>query len=147
MKQLVCPISDERINEHVTRFNALFTVLLVAGGLIFKSVILLVFLMVDFYIRAFTRLKISPVAYVSISLTNFFNLGKKEIGKAQKIFAARLGFLMTLIITIFFIVHFDVAAMIFSGILLLFAFLESAFGICVGCMIYSYFVLPFYSKK
>ena len=146
MKQLVCPISDEKINERVTRLNAFIGILLVVSGFVFNSVIFIVFLMADFYIRAFTKLKYSPISYLSSKLANALNLNKKPIGKAQKIFAARLGFLMTLIITVLFLLESSTAAFVVGGILVFLASLEFALGICVGCIIYTYVVLPFYKK-
>ena len=146
MKQLVCPISEEKINERVTRLNAFFTVLLTVAGIVFSSPIFIVFLMADFYMRAFTRLKYSPISYLSSKLANALNLNKKPIGKAQKIFAARLGFLMTLVITVLLLLQVNTAAIVVAGILVFLASLEFALGICVGCFIYSYFVLPFYKK-
>ncbi len=146
MKQLVCPISEEKVNERITRINALITVLITVAGFAFTSSIFIVFLMTDFYIRAFTRLKYSPISYFSSKLANALNLDKKPIGKAQKIFAARLGFLMTLIITALFLIESSTAAFVVGGILVFLASLEFALGICVGCIIYTYFVLPFYKK-
>ena len=147
MKQLVCPISEEKINEKVTRFNALLAILFVVTGFLFNSVLFLVFLTADFYIRAYTKLKYSPISYVSSVLANAFNLNKKPINKAPKIFAARLGFVMALVISILFIFELNLAAMIVSGILIFFASLESILAICVGCYIYTYLVLPFYKKQ
>ena len=144
MKNIVCPVSDERVNERVTRINALFTILLAITGLIFNSVLFFVFLLADFYIRAFTSIKFSPLSYASSSLANALNLSKKPIDKAPKIFAARLGFLMTLVITILFLFNLSLATIIVSGILIFFASLEFTLGICVGCIIYTYVVLPFY---
>lgn len=144
MKNLVCPISQERVNERVTRLVALFTILLVVAGLVFNSVLFFIFLLADFFIRAFTSLKFSPVSYLASSLANALNLSKKPIDKAPKIFAARLGFLMTLGITMLSLFHLPVAAIVVSGILIFFASLEFALGICVGCIIYTYVVLPFY---
>ena len=144
MRNLVCPISTEIINERVTRANALLTIILAASGFIFSSVLFFVFLMADFYIRAFTSLKYSPISYLSSRLVNALNIGMKPTGKAQKIFAARLGFIMTLIIITLFLLNLNLAALIIGGILIFFASLEFALGICVGCMIYTYFVLPFY---
>ena len=146
MKQLVCPISEEKINERVTRLNAFFTILLTVTGLMLNSAIFIIILMADFYIRAFTHLKFSPISFLSSKLANSLNLDKKAIGKAQKIFAARLGFLMTLTITILIILEMSTAAFVVGGILVLLASLEFTLGICVGCYIYSYFVLPFYKK-
>jgi len=144
LKQLVCPISNEHISERVTRINALLTTLLVVAGFVFNSPFFVVFLMSDFFIRAFTKLKYSPLSYFSYQMVNAFQLDKKVIDKAPKVFAARLGFLMTLTIIILFISGLNVAAVAVAGILLFFASLEFALGLCMGCIMYTYLVLPFY---
>lgn len=144
MKQLVCPISNEKVNEHLTRLNAFFTILLVAAGFIFNSALFPLVLLADFFIRAFANSKYSPVSYASSGLARLLQLGKKPIDKAPKIFAARMGFVMTLVIAILFIFGFYTSSMVVAGILVFFATLEFAFGICVGCYIYTYFVLPAY---
>jgi cation transport ATPase len=144
MKQIVCPISDERTNEQVTRINALFGILLVVSGFVFNSVFFFVFLLADFYIRAFTKAKFSPISFAGHSMVNALNLNKKSIDKAPKNFAARMGFLMTLAITLLFLFQLNTAAFVVGGILVFFAALEFALAICVGCIMYTYLVLPFY---
>jgi len=146
MKNLVCPISDQRVNEQVTRLNALFAILMVVLAFVFNSVLLFAFLMADFFIRAFTEMKFSPISYTSHSVRNALSLSVKMIDKAPKIFAARLGFLMSAVIAGLFILNLTIASMVVAGILIFFATLEFAFGICVGCMIYTYLILPFYKK-
>lgn len=144
MKQVVCPISDERINENVTRINAFFGVLFVVAGFVFNSVFFFLLLLADFYLRAFTKTKYSPISFVSNSMANAFNLSKKNIDKAPKIFAARLGFLMTLTIVVLFLLQLKTAAIVVGGILVFFASLEFALAICMGCIMYTYLILPFY---
>jgi len=112
-----------------------------------NSLFLLVFLMADFVIRAFTEIKFSPVSYTSYYVSNALSLSVKMIDKAPKIFSARLGFLMTTLIALLFILNWPIASMIVGGLLILFAGLEFIFAICVGCMIYTYLVLPFYKKE
>lgn len=146
MKQLICPISNEYINERVTRLNALFGILLVLAGIIFNSVFPLILLTADFYTRAFSNAKYSPISYLSHRMTHALNLDKKSIDKAPKIFAARLGFVMSLTITILMTFQFNSASIAVGGILVFFASLEFALSICVGCIIYTYLVLPFYKQ-
>ncbi|MBA4408292.1 MAG: DUF4395 domain-containing protein [Bacteroidota bacterium] len=146
MKNLICPISDQRINEQVTRFNAMFAICTIVLAFVLNWVLLLVFLMADFFIRAFTEIKFSPISFASHYLSNALNLPLKLIDKAPKVFAARLGFLMTAVITILFVFKLSLASLIVAGILIFFATLEFLFAICVGCMIYNYLVLPFYKK-
>lgn len=144
LKQLVCPISEERVNERVTRINALFGILLIIAGFFTDSVLFFAFLTADFYTRAFSNAQYSPISYLSHRMANALNLNKREIDKAPKVFAARIGFLMSLIITLLMLFQYNTAAYLVSGILVFFATLEFALAICMGCLIYTYLILPFY---
>ena len=144
IKQLICPISNEYINERVTRINALLSVILIITGVAFNAVIFMAFLTADFYTRAFSKAKYSPISYVSQRMVNALNLNKKGIDKAPKIFAARIGFLMSLTITVLMLFQFNTAVYFVGGILVFFASLEFALAICMGCIMYTYLVLPFY---
>ena len=144
MKQLICPISNEHINEKVTRLNALLGVIIIVTGIVFNSVIIFALLTADFYTRAFSNARFSPVSYLSHRMANALNLERKEIDKAPKVFAARMGFVMSLTITVLMLLQFNTAAFAVGGILVFFASLEFALAICMGCIIYSYIILPFY---
>jgi hypothetical protein len=146
MKQLICPISKEYVNERVTRINALLAILLTIAALIFNSVIFLIFLTADFYTRAFTNAKYSPISYLSHRMVNALNLNRKETDKAPKIFAARLGFIMSLTISLLMLLNLNTAVFVVGGMLIFFASLEFALAICMGCIIYTYLVLPFYKQ-
>ena len=146
LKNLVCPISDRRVNEHVTRINALLTIVVVVLAFVLNSALLFAFLMADFFIRAFTELKFSPIGFTSHFVSNALSLSVKLIDKAPKVFAARLGFLMTSVIAFLFVFNFPTASMVVAAMLIIFAGLELVFAFCVGCMIYTYLVLPFYKK-
>jgi hypothetical protein len=146
MKNIVCPISDQRVNEQVTRLNAMFAIGIIVLAFVLNSIFLFIFLMADFFIRAFTEIKFSPIGFASNSLINTLNLPVRLIDKAPKIFAARLGFLMTATIAGLFIFSFKIASVVVATILIFFAGLEFLFAICVGCLIYSYLILPFYKK-
>lgn len=146
MKNLVCPISDQRVNEQVTRLNAMFTIGIIVLAFVLNSVLLFIFLMADFFFRAFTEIKFSPINFASHYMSHTLNLPVRMIDKAPKVFAARLGFLMTTVIAGLFIFNFKIASVVVAGILIFFASLEFLLAVCVGCMIYTYLVLPFYKK-
>lgn len=138
----VCPVNIRTINERVARFIALFTLSGVAIILFFGIKWLLFFLIADFFLRGFYAGRYSPVKAVSKYLAGIFKVGYKPINTAPKEFAARVGFLMLVLITIFWYVGLSFLAYIFGGMLLIFSFLEAAFGFCVACKIY-----PFFYKK
>lgn len=144
IKQLVCPVSNEFVNERITRINALITILLVLSAFIFDSAFLVIFLTADFYIRAFTNSKYTPVSFVSHRITNVLNLEIKKTDKAPKIFAARLGFIMSLVISVLMISGLSSGALMVGSVLVFFATLELVFAFCMGCFIYTWLILPFF---
>ncbi len=144
MKHLICPISDEVINERLTRINACIVILLVGAGFLFNSGLIFILLMIDFFIRAFTKLKYSPVSYAGRWIVQLFHINNKPVNKAPKIFAARMGFLMSLAVAVLFLLKLYTAAYVVASLLVFFALLEFAFGFCMGCYIYTYLVLPFF---
>lgn len=146
MQNLVCPISDQRVNEQITRLNAMLVIGIIVLAFVLNSLSLFVFLMADFFIRAFTNLKFSPISFASHSLSNALNLPIRMIDKAPKIFAARLGFLMTMTMALLFIFSIKITAIAVAAILIFFASLEFFLAICAGCLIYTYLILPFYKK-
>lgn len=144
MKNLFCPVSQERINEQVTRLTALLVVITAIIAFAFNSVLLMTFIAADFYIRAFTRLRYSPLSCLAYWMTQALNLPERLIDKAPKIFAARMGFTMALAFTSLHLLQLNPASAIVAGVLVFFAGLEFAFAFCAGCTIYTYLVLPFY---
>jgi len=144
IKQLICPVSNEFVNERITRINALITIILVVSSFLLDSAFFVIFLTADFYIRAFTNSKYSVVSFVSHQITNALNLETKKIDKAPKIFAARLGFIMSLAISVLMISGLSTAALMVGGILVFFATLEFALAFCMGCFMYTYLIFPFF---
>lgn len=141
-KELICPVSTERVNEIVIRCNALLTIMLVTFSIVFASPWILALLVTDFYLRAFTAVKTTPLTFISKNMVSLFRLGLKPIDKAPKIFAARLGFLMSFSILALFLTGAVTAALAIAGILSFFALLELTIGFCAGCYIYTYIIFP-----
>ena len=144
MKSLFCPISSERINEQVPRITALLVIVMVIIAFALDSLVVMAFVAADFFIRAFTKMKFSPLSCMAYWITQMLKLPAKPIDKAPKIFAARMGFVMSLAFAVLFAAQLNTAAVVIAGILVFFAGLEFAFAFCAGCTIYSYLVLPFY---
>lgn len=134
----VCPITDKRIDENVTRLNAAFTFLLVLAYFLFNSIIPLFILAIDFALRGFNNGEYSIIKATSSSFVNVFKLKKHPINAGPKIFAARIGTLLTVLIVVFELLQIQTVAITFGSLLGFFAFLEFAFGFCVACKIYPF---------
>ena len=143
---ITCPISAEKVNENIARVVAFFTILVVVTGAYFKLPILIALLAADFFLRAFTNGRYSPLKYLARRSSDYLGLDEKPTDAAPKKFAAGIGLLFSIAIAGLLWFHYDVAVYLLAGVLLICAGLESFKGFCLGCVIYTFFILPFLSK-
>jgi hypothetical protein len=102
-------------------------------------------LLADFIIRGFTSIKGSPYSFAAKKLNQIIGLKPIMIDKAPKLFASRVGAVFALTsVSLYFIS--PAASMVVASILMFFAFLEAVFDFCVGCVVYTYVVLPLNEK-
>ena len=144
--QLICPVSPERVDENRVRVTALGVILMM--GLYFWTgwVFIPALVAVDFYIRAFTKLPYSPISWVAGNFVQRMGTRPIWIDKAPKIFAARIGLLLTLITTTAAFLGWSLAAYLAGSTLVVFAFLECGLNFCAGCWVYTYVVYPLVRK-
>jgi hypothetical protein len=133
----ICPISDKRLNEVSIRFGAGFIFFLAVFAIIFHHTLIFILLGIDFFIRGFTRYPISPVSLISGFVISVFSFKPNWVNAGPKIFAAKIGFLFCLTISILYFskayVTGDMAGVVLCGC----AGLESFFGVCLGCRFYA----------
>jgi hypothetical protein len=143
----ICPVSDKKINESVARINGGFTILLLLISVWSHSVIPVVFLAVDFFLRSSQFSNLSPVSLTSRSIVRNFGLPVNIINAGPKIFAARIGFVFSVLIIISYILNISLAVAALSSILILFSGLESILGYCVACEIYPFVYRWIYKER
>ncbi len=136
---LECPVDFVSVNENKVRLTALFVLLLAIAFTVWQHWIIPAFLVVDFFSRAFNLGKFSLLNLVSGALVSFLNIRNKPTDLGPKRFAAKIGFIFCAIILLLSLFKVFTAALAFAGIIILFAFLESAFGFCAGCYMYTFY--------
>jgi hypothetical protein len=134
----ICPVSERKINENVSRLNALFTFILSALFIVSGSFWFLFAMILDLSFRLVSEGRLSPLIKVNSFILEITNIRKVIINAGPKIFAARIGLMLSLLSLVFWLFNLNVAALTTAGILGFFSFLESAFGFCVACKIYPY---------
>jgi hypothetical protein len=144
--QLICPVSPERVDENRVRVTALGVVFTMGAYFVTGSPLFPAMLVVDFFIRAFTRLKYSPLSFVAHHFVKVIGTQPMLIDKAPKVFAARIGFIFTSITTLGALLHLPLLAYISGSVLVLFAFLECGLNFCMGCWVYTVVVYPLVRK-
>ncbi len=146
MKALICPVSTQRINRNVVRITGFMMATMIALYAITGSIYFIIAITIDYFIRAFTSLKYSPFSWLAYRITQLFKLKEIQIDKAPKIFASRVGFLFALATVILYNFH-PTSSLIVGLTLMGFALLESVFNFCVGCVVYTYVVLPIFKES
>ena len=141
LTELVCPVSNVRIDGNVVRTNGLIMTLCLVGYVVTRSPFVIVPVALDYALRARLNGPTSPMTHVATAVARWLRLPRLEIDKAPKVFASRVGtcFAMGAAVT-----HFaaPAAAPWLAGILAVFTTLESVFNVCVGCVVYTYIVVP-----
>lgn len=146
-KKFVCPISQERLDENTVRVTALLVILIMGGFLITGRAVFPVLLAADFFFRAFTRLKYSPLSWTGKQFVKAVDTNPVWIDKAPKVFAARIGFLLTSLTAITAMLQFSFLASMTGFVLVVFAFMECVLNFCAGCWVYTFVVYPLVRKK
>lgn len=136
---------ESRVNENVVRLVAFFVLIFALVTIATGWVWLPLYLSVDFFLRAFTNIK-PPFALIGQQLAKALNLEVKPIYAAPKKFAAAIGFVFSLAISALILNGLEDIARIVTGVLAVFAMLESVFAICAGCYVYSWIVAPLIEK-
>lgn len=136
------PVINEREARAAAGILGMLGMIVIFVGIGFNHIIVarvyLAFLFLDFTARI-----ISPKYAPSLLLGKFIvqNQTPEYVGGLQKRFAWALGWLISLPMVWWFVIHWDINfyKVLICVLCLLLTFLESAFSICVGCMIYKAF--------
>jgi Domain of unknown function (DUF4395) len=135
----ICPIEGTQINEPTVRLVAFLIAITAAFGIYFQSPIIFLFLAYDFFVRGYYKKQWSLFRHIGIKTINIFDIKEKLIDAGGKIFAAKIGFTISILLAISALLQLSVIVNSLGGILVLFAALESALAYCVGCKIYTIF--------
>ncbi len=134
-----CPVDFVSINENKIRLTAGIVFILTLIYLFTGLWIIPAFLLIDFFVRGFNFVSYSLLGIASDKLVAAFSIKQKPTDRAPKRFAAKTGFLFSAAILVFFAFDLKNIALILAIVLATFALLESAFGFCAGCHVYSFY--------
>jgi hypothetical protein len=132
-----CPISDTQLNEKSIRIGAGLVFLLAVSGIILHNIWIFIVLAMDFFIRGFTRYPISPVSSISKFIAKVFFFKPTWVNAGPKIFAAKIGFLFCLTVSILYFKNLYLPGDIVAAVLCVCAGLESFLSVCLGCHFYT----------
>lgn len=138
---LICPISEKYVDENTARFNAFFAFAIVLIFLLTPAKWIIFVLATDFLLRRILEGRLSVISRISVLTTGALALRKVRINAGPKLFAANVGFLLSILAALFYFAGLPYVSYTLAGTLAFFTLLESAFNICAACILY-----PFVSK-
>jgi hypothetical protein len=98
-------------------------------------------LMADFILRRIYNGRMSYVTRISRLTSGMLGFRKVSINAGPKLFAANVGFFLSILIAVFYYAGMVNISYGIAAILGFFTFLESVFNICAACLLY-----PFVSR-
>jgi len=124
-------------SESKIRLTAFFALVLIVAYLITGFGVFPLILLADFALRAFNKVPYSPLAFLAGKTATALKLPPKPVYMPPKRFAARVGFVFCLAITILHYIDMEISATLLGFIIGGFAALESLAGFCAGCYVYN----------
>jgi len=139
MKNQSCPISTERVNLGLTKVYSIFTFSVITIFLFTPIKEIIYFSAVDFIIRVFFGIKYSPICTMIKFGLKVGNTPVHMVNAGPKKFAAKVGMLFTILISIGVVFNIPMLSVISGGIAFVAIGAEVFFDFCLACTIYSYF--------
>ena len=133
-----CPVDQVSVNENKARIIAFFVLLIVIAYLVTGNLYLIVFLLLDFLLRATPAGKNSLLSLLADVVVSKFNVKNKPTDRAPKRFAAGTGLAFTILIIATALLQLAVISLGLAIVLAFFAALESLAGFCAGCYVYAF---------
>ena len=130
-------IQPATASESKIRLIAFLAFVLIVAYLITGFGVFLIALLLDFSLRAFGAAQYSPLGAIAGQTAKALKLPAKPVYMPPKRFAARVGFVFCVAVTILHYADEEIAATLTGAVLAIFAALESLAGFCAGCYVYN----------
>lgn len=127
------PVQGDETRIRLTAFGVLLCVIIY---LVFHTIWMPVFLVVDFALRSFNLGRWSILALAAAAVARLLRWQGKPVYLPPKRFAARIGLLFSAAILLLHI--YQLPAWQVSAVLAFFAALEAFAGFCAGCYVYNF---------
>ena len=145
-EQVVCPVSKKKADSAVSRLTVLLNVVLMACYFATRQPLIMVVVAGDCACRAFFKAGFSPLNWLAKAIARVLRMTGKPVDLAPKVFASRLGFVCAVASASLGFGHLMTASFAVTGLFMALAALDAVCNFCVGCVIYTYLVLPLYRR-
>jgi hypothetical protein len=134
-----CPVDLKTVDKNLVRANAFFVFSMILIYILTNNYIFIFIILIDFALKVFFGVKYSPISRTIKYLLRKASVKIQLIDAWPKIFAAKIGLILAIIITICHFSDLTFPALIFALIFLIASGLEAFFNYCLACFIYPYY--------
>ena len=138
-----CPINYHNVDGTLFRITSFFTALFVVLFLATSQLLIIYFLVIDFWMRLFGCKQYSWVIWLASGVQKMFKLPAKKTDGAAKRLAGIFGFFFMIALMVESYFQTQILIFITAGIFLTCSSLEVFFEYCIGCEIY-FFIKKIY---
>lgn len=131
-----CPISTRRVDANMVRIISLQVVFITIALIVTAHPLLAYILFFDFSVRLLRKNEFSLFHIIGNIIINKWGISPKLCDESPKRFALSLGFMISLLIALFYTTGFNTIGTSIAIILVLCSALEVAFDFCIGCKLY-----------
>src|SRR5689334_15795915 len=99
LRDIVCPVSGERLNKRACRLGAALNSALLTSFFLTAWWPPMAFVLLHYVVRVFTR-RTAPIGLLASGILRVLRVSPVPADKAPKVFAWRIGFLMAVAATV-----------------------------------------------
>jgi len=133
-----CPITPDLVDSSLTRIFSIFTFSIIVIYVFTPFKWLMFWPTIEFAIRVFGGIKYSPTCLLIKAGLDISHVVTKKVNAGPKRFAAKIGLLFTLLMSLSFVLDWPILSMVFGIISLIAVGAEAVLGFCVACFMYNY---------
>ena len=134
--QQSCPINFQTYDSTLSRISSFNIAVFIAIYLYTMQVGIIIFVLLDLFVRVFIDKRFSPVYYISLGIKRALQLDSVVKDSASKRLATYFGMLFSLLMILFSFLHYQEALFVVVGIYIFCLLLDAFFDFCLGCKIY-----------
>ena len=127
----------QSINEKVLRLASFLVVVLLLTGLFSMLNWIALIISIDFFLRGFMARTDTPILRAARALSLIYRPKPKLVDAEPKIFAAKTGFGICVVISMLSFAGLNTAARYLTELMVLIAGMHAFVGICIGCRLYT----------
>ncbi len=140
MTEQACPVNYKQINAYLIKFYSTIVAAILMMYLFAGWKWPVYFLAVDFFIRITAGIRYSPLCIFLNTMMKYLNIKPREVDASTKVFAARVGFMFSLLLGLSVFLHWHLVSLITGTVFLLAVLAEVMLDFCVACYLESLFI-------